>query len=75
MWVTGQHSSEVSKHLTTLHLYKLGLTKLCAWVDGFILQNVVFIWSLWLKNVINTIYFVIQFKCDLNPTVSIIITV
>jgi hypothetical protein len=28
--------------------------------------------SFWLKNVINIIYLVIPFKCDLNPAVSII---
>jgi len=32
-------------HITTLHLYKPGLSKLYAWVNGFILQNTVSVWS------------------------------
>jgi hypothetical protein len=58
-------------HTAMLHLHKPGLRELCAWVHGVILQNPVFIWSFWLKNVINTIYFVKPIKCDLNPKVSI----
>jgi len=33
------------QHTTMLHLYNPELTRLCAWVNGSILQNLVFIWS------------------------------
>jgi hypothetical protein len=33
-------------HITSLHLYKPGLPKLCACVNGFFLHNKVLIWSL-----------------------------
>jgi hypothetical protein len=34
-------------------------------------SSVYFIWSFQLKNIINTVYFVISFKCDLNLALSI----
>jgi hypothetical protein len=45
----------------------------CAWVNGFILQSLVFIWSFWLKNVISTNCFVI-FKCGVNPSECYLLT-
>jgi len=30
-------------HITMMRLKKLGLSKLCTWINGFILQNQVFI--------------------------------
>jgi len=51
--VTGQHSSEVSGTQQCCIWKKTVLSKLCAQVNGFIFQNIVF----------NTVDFVIPFKC------------
>jgi hypothetical protein len=42
-------------------------------LNGFILQNLVFIWSFELKNATSKIFFVVPFECDLNVAVSIFI--
>jgi len=68
--VAGQHSPEVSGTWQCCTCRNQGLQN-CALLNGFILQNLVSVWSFWLKNMIKTIYFVRPFKCDRNPAVSI----
>jgi len=66
----GQHSSKFLVNNNIVLQKNQGFQN-CAWVNAFILQNLVFIWSFHLKYEINTVYLLILFKCDLNLAVNI----
>jgi hypothetical protein len=51
-------------HIKTLHLLKVGVAKLFAWANVFILTYVLCIWNFQLMNVISTVLFVMPYTCD-----------